>query len=311
MKILAFCIVLFSFAAAGYCGDKPESVKTLYEKVYDQFSSLTPDPGKVADVTNLVLTRDVARFSFHKGKFYFCKPVENRTCAAVFIGEGSFQFTPPGDVEQDQLFRFKEHRSLDEQFSSLLFIFADTTAEELQRQLTIGAGTIPVEAERIIRDCLGYMGEHDSKFFPPEIIKPFIEQEMNDLFFAQVGQGHNPLFFEIDPHAREQVSLSLPVKTLHHKWTETINQFCRQGDSPKARVRSRKEGDYQVQKYVIDATFKSGLEAFVQTHVAFASLLDDQRSIYFELFPDMKIDSVFWEDGSKANVFQGEDNYAL
>src|SRR5713101_8319714 len=72
-----------------------EGKQTMYEEVYDQLMRVTADPSKGAHVSNLVMKRDVAVFTFEQGEIFLCTTVANRTCAALFVGKGIFSFTPP------------------------------------------------------------------------------------------------------------------------------------------------------------------------------------------------------------------------
>src|SRR5712671_672322 len=108
-----------------------ESQKTSYEQVYDQLMALAPDPTKGAQLSHIVIKRDVAEFSLEEGEIFLCTPVVNRICAVAFHGKGTFSFAPALRVERDQLSRFFERESLNEPFTFLVVIFADSTLREL------------------------------------------------------------------------------------------------------------------------------------------------------------------------------------
>src|SRR5437762_3448188 len=74
-----------------------------YTGIYKELMGLEADQTKVASIAGVNFQRDVAEFFLEQGQLYLCKPVGGRICAAVFIGSGTFTFTPPTDVEKKQL----------------------------------------------------------------------------------------------------------------------------------------------------------------------------------------------------------------
>jgi len=101
-----------------------------YESVYQELMDLTPRYDKIAAVNGLTLQRDVATFTMHQGVMYLLSPAGGRTVAALFQGEGTFSFTPPTQVEREQLHGFYETESLNERFRTLFLLFADSTLED-------------------------------------------------------------------------------------------------------------------------------------------------------------------------------------
>ncbi|MGH7676058.1 MAG: hypothetical protein ACREMV_12375 [Gemmatimonadales bacterium] len=85
---------------------------TSYEQRYEEVLALKPRADGVARVTNLVLTRDVARFTLRGGTLYRLSTVGGRTVGVAFSGEGTFSISPPTTIEQDRLARFEKTRSL-------------------------------------------------------------------------------------------------------------------------------------------------------------------------------------------------------
>ena len=68
---------------------------TSYEQRYAEVMALAPRADRVATVSNLVLQRDVAKFSLRSGTLALLTQVGGRTVGAVFRGEGAFSFSPP------------------------------------------------------------------------------------------------------------------------------------------------------------------------------------------------------------------------
>ena len=104
---------------AGVVQDLAAPSPISYEGLYEQLMNLSADELNVADVSALTLKRDVATFELRDGKLYLCKPINNRVCAAIYIGKGVFSMTPPTEIERQQVYRFYEKESLKEKFKIL------------------------------------------------------------------------------------------------------------------------------------------------------------------------------------------------
>lgn len=88
-------------------------------------------------VHNLVLERDVARFTFAAGSFSFVPAVEGRVVAAVFIGEGSLHLEPAMHLERDYLRLITGYGDVDEPFHAVVLWFTDDTYAEITRQAQV------------------------------------------------------------------------------------------------------------------------------------------------------------------------------
>src|SRR5438046_1065303 len=66
------------------------SPAATYLERYQEVSNLAPLPGRVAEVSHLVLRRDVGRLTLERGTLYLLTPVGGRTVGALFRGEGRF-----------------------------------------------------------------------------------------------------------------------------------------------------------------------------------------------------------------------------
>ncbi len=92
---------------------------------------------KTAEVENLSIERDHARFDLHKGKIQLLSEVNERSVAVLFKGEGTWHFSPPTAIERNQLLRFYDTDSLVKSFNTLLILFNDSTLAELQKKICL------------------------------------------------------------------------------------------------------------------------------------------------------------------------------
>ena len=292
---------------------RQDSTPVTYEELYDQFMNLTPDPAGVSIVKNLRLQRDVGMFDLHQGKLYLCKPIRGRVCAALFEGEGTFSFKPPTYIEQQQLYRFYEKDSLEEKFSTLFIIFADTTLEELNRSLSFATGDIPLTVPREISYCMEYMGNPDGKNFNPEIMKTFLDDTRNSLFYSHFSfEKLKPLFFEINPYEVEEVRFMRRVNGDFMYTREVVNQFhTREEYTSKADLTDEDKSEIRVESYTIDEKIKDVNEIHELSNAAvnFKYLIRNQSWIYFWLSGE--VDSVVWGNNKKAVFFHEHHNPLL
>ena len=97
--------------------------------------------GRVLEANGQVLQRDVHRFTFTKGTFYFLQPVQGRTFGLIFIGEGTYRLSPWRENERRQLnlsswFAYDE--VLEEPFQALHLLFSDDSIAALTTADGIG-----------------------------------------------------------------------------------------------------------------------------------------------------------------------------
>src|SRR5689334_228906 len=88
--------------------------------------------GNYAVVNNLILKRDAANFNLKSGELYFITPVDNRTTAAVFIGNGELTLMPPTQIEKNSLKIFTGEEGITEEFTHLVLRFTDKTFDEIK-----------------------------------------------------------------------------------------------------------------------------------------------------------------------------------
>ena len=92
------------------------------------------NPGAGFRVSNLILKRDNATFTFTTGQFSFLPPVLGSVVAGVFTGEGAFHLEPATTSERTYLRRISGDQVVDESFRSVVFWFTDDTFDEVKRQ---------------------------------------------------------------------------------------------------------------------------------------------------------------------------------
>lgn len=303
-----FLVLLALTTGANAVQDEAETDSlNAYENLFDQLINLQVDPDKFIRIENFTFQRDAAQFSLREGEWYFCQPVKGQICAAVFLGDGKFHFSPSTQIERDHLNRFFKRDSLEEEFKFLFVLFADSTFEEFERSLPIMKGSESKVATEQIEYALKYMGDKKQKSFNYDVMKTLLDGERNGLFYAHFSdKKYSPLFYSINPFESEEVRfMRRPAGESITHTTEVINQFHRQGDySSGIDLSEKNNSPIDVIRYDLDCRIEGNLDFSATAEVHFRSRKDRQRWIYFWLHPDLKVDSVLWggqpESGASA-----------
>jgi len=287
-----------------------------YEDRFAQIMEMNAAPGGVAEVSNLVLQRDVARFTFSSGRLYLLTPVGGRTVAALYRGSGTFAFAPTSKIEQERLARSENRPAVESPITDVLLLFADTTMAELSHHLTFRTGTVYGETRATVQDALKYLSDEDSKTFDPDLMGAWLNGDTTDLFYAHIRrQNGDPLMFTLNPHQVEAVSLSGKASRGWAEDREILSQFPRAGQPRDPAITGERVDAAEIRRYVMNIDLpQSGIG-----EIAFAATakLDIAATgavgpwVAFELFDKLKVDSARWASGEPATVFKGKDSGLL
>ena len=311
--VVTFALAMLLVGSFSYSAEKPKPV-TEYEQWYDQLLHLRADETKTATVNNLVLIRDVGKFTLKNGYLSMCAPVNGRVLAALFSGEGNFSMTPPTEIERKQLFRFYGQDSVNMDFKQLFLLFADTTFEELSRKLGLGKGEPFPHASYELDNAMLYLSDDDTRYFDTDFMQTFLHNEQNGLFYAHFSERKpEPFFFEVDPFNEEPISFQQRPDDAHFVHNrECIVQFPSEQQS-RERSTEQEHGRYpfRITDYRIDSRIRSNLAFRADAYVTFTSLEDSLRWVHSYLYSKLQVDSAFWRPGAPARFFRGKENPML
>lgn len=309
---------LLGLATPAPADDTPPNPGTVrYRDIVEQFREIDPDPQRVADIRDLVLTRDVGTFHLDEGRLILAEPIEGRVCALLFTGRGRFTMTPPTVVERAQLRRFTDRESVDREFRNLVIFFSDSTAAEMERRLTFTAGRISREERAQLRYAVNYLGRRRGDTFDPHLMKTILEDWDTGLFYSHFSESRTePSFFVLNPLEWEEVRYQRRFKAASYLYLpETITQFHLQRDYRSGDpFRDEPERDFfRIHHYRIRTVLEgSRLDFSATAEVDLESLHDGQTWAWFRIFEDMKMDTVRWAGSdSAAHFFKSEDNPIL
>jgi hypothetical protein len=301
---------LASTAVAGPGSAEP-SART-YDGLFDEVIRMRPRADRAAEVTNLILQRDVARLTLRSGHLHLLSSVGGRTVGAVFSGTGVFSFVPSTRVERDRLRRLEKVDSLESPFTELLLVFADGTADELEAALEFGPDPDVDEMRSTIQPGLEFLADRDSRTFDPDFMSAWLNGEQSELFFAYVKRkGADPVAFSINPNEVEGVRLQGRIRRLGYgRRAEVISQFPLKGRAGQDRgERLRQAG---IEHYALEVSLPpTGIGEVGFAATATMRIVADTAVgpwVAFELFEKLRVDSAAWEDGAKATIARGKDS---
>ena len=278
-----------------------------YEAYYAQFIRQRPDSSRVATVDHLTIERAAGSFLLERGELVLCEPVGGRVCAAVFVGEGAFSFTPASAFERAQLRRYYQTATLTRGFEALVLVFADTTFEELSRTLSFTTRAVPARAGRHFEQCLEYVSRRKEKHVDPGMARPILEGRVCDYFHAFVeGVDRERLFFEIDPSRTEDVVLWREPPRHHIGFQriyprEIVCQFARGAADSGATGDQRRS--FAIRSYRIACRIADNLDFSAAANLECESLEDGATWTPLKLYEELEVDSVAW-DGRPTRFFK-------
>lgn len=285
-----------------------------YIAVYEAFTAKAPNPARVANVTQLTITRDVGRFELGQGSLVLATPVAGREIAAVFIGQGTFHFTPPIDVEREQVQRELEMDPLVSPFRTLYMVFVDSTLSELESQLTFGPGTVPRDAAREIEEALKYLSDDDGPWVQSDLMTALLNDAQNDYFYAHFAENRgDPLFFMVTPYDEEGVTLGRRARGrgVRGDVRDIVSQFARQSILADTTWDPTTIDLVRLDNYQIESVIEDNLDFSAAAVVDVTTMQEDLRWVPLTLFYDLEVDSVVTGDGTPIAFYRGEESSTL
>lgn len=283
----------------------PLPARQEYERVFAELRQLSPRGDRMAEVHHLVLRRDVAEFQLDSGRLFVLSPVARRTVAVVFLGTGSFAFRPPLAVERRELGRLLRDTVLTTPLSAAVFIFVDSTEEELAHSLTFFTGEVDARARDRVGAALEFLTEERGRRVDEALMTALLNGTPNGYFagFVRRPRGED-LLVKIDPYEAEPVVLLRRGKLARQR-VQTVSQsppMASLQDSVTALERHPRP--LLLDHYRIEATIGKGFDFSAVVEVRLRGRRDAgaSRWIRLLLFDELRVDSV-WDDRDAPLAF--------
>jgi len=279
-----------------------------YEPVFEQLRRMAPRGDRVATVRNLTVRRDVVEFRLEDGRLYLLTPVAGRTVGAAFAGHGSVSVAPPLAIERAQLKRVLGDSVLDTRISAAVFVFADSTLPELERQLTFGTGDVSQAAWGPLSDALDRLLDRRArKVEAPTLMSALLNGDVNGFFYGHVKRERGEdLMLQVDPEQAEQVAL-LRNGRLSGQKVQIVCQFPRAEDlRDSVDIGVERPAPLKVEAYRIEATIGKGLAFSATATLRVTARREGLRWMPLELYDELEVDSVVDEAGKADSFFRAK-----
>jgi hypothetical protein len=264
-----------------------------YQRAFEEIRELAPRADRVATVRDLVLRRDVAEFRLAEGTLSLLTPVAGQTVGAVFMGRGSVSLRPPLAVERAHMRRVLSDSVLDAPISAAVFLFADSTLAELERQVTFGQGAVDRAAAGRVGDALGFLVDPGERRADPALMTAILNRETDGFFSAYIKRARGEdLTIQVDPYQIEEVVVLRRGKQRLQR-TEVVSQFQRTEDHQRGVAAADEQPDpLRVEAYRIESWIAGDLDFSASATLRLRALRDSIRWVRFGLFDELRVDSV-------------------
>jgi len=291
------------------------------QEIYNQLKNLELYPNQVASVQNLTLQKDVATFNFIEGKIYILQPVLGKTTGLVFIGEGTFQFTPPTEMERYQLEKFTDNENLSVRFAELYLRFTDKTREELESKLQFVAGEVEGKAKDINGDsrkrALKVLNKNvnarvlEDLLFAGEITEGSLAA---GFFYADIkARDERRLFFIFDPKNIEEVALYRDNPKLADTEFDMVCSFHKEADYKEGNPDEKEENKDEInpKHYKLEVHLETNGMMQLSCELSFVPLVEGIRAIPFQMDQRVEIKKQLKSDSNQVVLIAEKGEYGF
>jgi hypothetical protein len=272
---------------------------------YQQLRALLPG-GEVIDVSNLVLKRDAATFTFRSGSVAFYGQVNGKVTGAVFRGDGHIHITPPTPEERHNLAILNHSEEFDEDFDQVDLRFTDATAEELHKA-SKGAGEASPEYTSIAQDTHNFMRTKLKDNLTLRLLQDVLSPAPGDYFSAAIrGKKNRRMVFTFDPHGAEEVAPEEVSLMIFNDWGASWpTAFRRTADSGKSSESGREQNaSVRVDEESLDVTIeKNGFFTGLAT-VHVIAQQDGVAVVPLALYPTLRVSNVETDKSAPLDYVQ-------
>jgi Peptidase family M1 domain len=287
------------------------------DTIYKDLSNFSVLEDQIAEVENFSFQRDVAEFNLTQGKLYLISPVNDKTVAAVFLGDGNVKIVPPTKVSKERLFSEFKQNQYNETFDFMFMLFTDSTLTEFSRNLDFKTGTTESNLIDKIRYCWKYIYNQEDEYYDPAILKTFLNEEQDGYFYAHLSSKNSkdePFFFEFDPNDVEEISLGVRAKrnTIKDHYRKWFCKFHSQEDYLSGvDLTFERKDEIEVDKFIIDATITKGMDFSANCTIEFHGLENTGNWLDLYMFKRLRIKSIITAAGDSLEFFKEDDSSIL
>jgi hypothetical protein len=195
--------ILGSTSTLGAQSQQPLDAAPLYQELQNS-SSLE----KSVHLENVVLQRDRVNITFTNGTVYFPPPVGGKIRAAVFIGSGKFQATPPPVAfELGNIRRLLKADDVSADFKTAVLRFTDDTGSDFLKAGFLQGGAVSEQAAHLSAELAPRLLKETGMNISARQLESILNQEAPGVFLVQMDGGKRGRFtYLFDPQSRIPVN---------------------------------------------------------------------------------------------------------
>jgi len=281
-------------------------------------------------VSNFVLKREAATFTFHSGAFYLLEPVNGKTTGAVFIGDAGFTLVPPTAVERRYLATFTKGQPFEERFSTAVFRFTDGSEAEIKKAAAPGQAPASGDAASMLQEVQKQLRTQLKQNLAARLLQDVLSSRAGGKFIAFIkGKNYSgKMIYDVDPVgvvayapdppprmrggprmqepfslAPEEVALMVWDENHYGIWTAFhLSREYAEG----VALSSQQNGLFHIEHQNLDtAIAKNGkLDCTAVTTVV--AQQEGVRVLNLNLFPALRVDWVADQEGQPVSFIQEE-----
>jgi hypothetical protein len=263
------------------------------DPTYTALRAAKPD-GRAFAVRELVLQRDVFRFTFESGTFQFLTPVAGRPWGAVFTGKATFELKPSTRGEKSYL-RFVTNEpvleALTDTLTSAVFFFGDATADEIEKNGTPAAA--PADAAALYQAAFKKQRTDWKSNLQVRLLADALRPGSPDAVFLAMfsGKKHPPALVAADPQGLEWLAQGVGAESSAFAVLDGgeprlwYSSRLASADPALAGPRAR------ASRYSIDTTIKKNTEIEATETLTFSPGVEGLRVLPIHLLEKLRIQS--------------------
>ncbi len=247
-------------------------------------------------VSNLVLKRDAATFTFKQGSFAFLAPVKGKVTGAIFTGDGEFRLMPPIATEKRSLsiLTRSPEPGMTETFHTVVLRFTDATYDEIKKGGT--AGSISGNPADTLHQAQRNAQAKIRTNYDARILQDVLSSQPGGFFLAFIdGQKYgNKLLFCIDPHGAESVAPEeVSLRTYDDNKYGTWAAFHLSDEYANGTASGTQENSaFDIESQNLDTKIERNGYLRGNALTTVVSRGDDLHAVGFDLYPTLRVQSV-------------------
>ncbi|MDE3199231.1 MAG: hypothetical protein KGN84_22970 [Acidobacteriota bacterium] len=266
------------------------------------------DPAECYRVRDLEISEGDARIYLTEGYLMFGRPIEGTPLTAVFSadadgGDAEVLLLPPNRSERKTMAAYTGSPNLDEHFTQAAFIFTDTSARNLIREVQAGPARKSPEMGALMGDRWNRIVANLMSGFESRIVLDLLSPGEHAGFFQALISGRKLGNFDViyDGRGYEQMLAGQIGERNGVSYWDTWTSFTarnRQG-LPQAPP------EEQILSYRIEASLDAALTMHCVTRIRLRATEASRKLLAFDLSGEMRATSAR-VDGVPAEVYERE-----